>query len=367
MVRRTVFAVFLLALTVMPATASATFPVSQTGRLVFDSDRSGANVWIAQPGGLANVLTPSPSGGGIVSPNGRQLFHFGDRGGMNDILVQPLAGGAVTNLTNTPGTEENRPVLSPDGRQIAYLRLAGAQYDVWVMNADGSGQHPVLAGPATEAVTDWSPDGRTLAINSFALGQFDILLLDLATGRTTNLTASRPETHSGGVFSPDGKSLAYARLDGGTNQNIGIMNIDGSDRAPNFAVSAMNEVNPQFTPDGTALSYVFDNDDVYRVPLAGGAAANLTPGTASSSENAHTWEAIFKCAGRRATIVGTDSADKLKGTKKSDVIVANGGNDKILGRKGNDRLCGGRGKDKLIGGPGKDKLLGGKGKDKQRQ
>jgi Ca2+-binding RTX toxin-like protein len=71
-----------------------------------------------------------------------------------------------------------------------------------------------------------------------------------------------------------------------------------------------------------------------------------------------------KCAGKKATIIGTAAKDKLKGTKKKDVISAGGGKDTVKGLKGNDLICGGKGKDKLVGGPGKDKLLGQQGNDK---
>jgi len=70
-----------------------------------------------------------------------------------------------------------------------------------------------------------------------------------------------------------------------------------------------------------------------------------------------------RCGGRKATIVGTRGADRLKGTKKADVIAGLGGNDRISALAGNDVVCGGKGKDVINGGPGKDKLLGEAGKD----
>jgi hypothetical protein len=73
--------------------------------------------------------------------------------------------------------------------------------------------------------------------------------------------------------------------------------------------------------------------------------------------------AAGRCAGKKATVVGTNGKDKLKGTKGRDVISAGGGNDTVRGLKGNDRICGGKGKDKIAGGPGRDKLRGGAGND----
>ncbi len=74
---------------------------------------------------------------------------------------------------------------------------------------------------------------------------------------------------------------------------------------------------------------------------------------------------VPRCAGRKATIVGTKRANKLKGTRRADVIVALGGNDKVDGGRGNDLICAGDGNDSLKGGPGNDRLYGQNGKDKE--
>lgn len=69
--------------------------------------------------------------------------------------------------------------------------------------------------------------------------------------------------------------------------------------------------------------------------------------------------AVPRCAGERATIVGTDRPERLVGTSGRDVVVAKRGDDVILARGGDDVICGGRGEDVLEGGPGDDHLVGG--------
>lgn len=69
------------------------------------------------------------------------------------------------------------------------------------------------------------------------------------------------------------------------------------------------------------------------------------------------------CAGRSATIVGTDGHDELHGTSGADVIVGRGGADDIEGRGGNDFICGNDGNDDLEGDAGNDHLYGGRGYD----
>jgi Ca2+-binding RTX toxin-like protein len=71
-----------------------------------------------------------------------------------------------------------------------------------------------------------------------------------------------------------------------------------------------------------------------------------------------------RCAGRRATLVGTARRDRLVGTPRADVIVALGGNDVIRAGRGNDLVCAGSGNDRVDGGPGNDRVLGGSGNDR---
>jgi Ca2+-binding RTX toxin-like protein len=68
-----------------------------------------------------------------------------------------------------------------------------------------------------------------------------------------------------------------------------------------------------------------------------------------------------RCHGRRATIVGTEGADLLRGTPSRDVIWGGGGDDTILGSLGNDLICGGPGSDLIHGGRGNDVADGGPG------
>jgi uncharacterized delta-60 repeat protein len=70
-----------------------------------------------------------------------------------------------------------------------------------------------------------------------------------------------------------------------------------------------------------------------------------------------------RCAGKRATIVGTARSELLRGTRRADVIVALGGNDRIVAAGGNDVVCAGAGNDRVAGDAGSDRLLGEAGRD----
>jgi len=69
------------------------------------------------------------------------------------------------------------------------------------------------------------------------------------------------------------------------------------------------------------------------------------------------------CAGRPATIVGTDGDDEIRGTPGDDVIAAGRGADRVWGGPGTDLVCAGPGHDIVHGGAGPDWLRGGGGRD----
>jgi Ca2+-binding RTX toxin-like protein len=97
--------------------------------------------------------------------------------------------------------------------------------------------------------------------------------------------------------------------------------------------------------------------------LALGNGFDLTPAAPPTTPPPTTPSPPATCAGKTATITGTNASETLAGTPAADVIAGLGGKDVIKGLARNDVICGGDGKDKLLGGNGNDKLLGGKGND----
>ncbi|MCH8961149.1 MAG: PD40 domain-containing protein [Bacteroidetes bacterium] len=139
--------------------------------------------------------------------------------------------------------QEERPILyynpawSPDGSRIAFASNRAGNYDLFVMNADGSNQTPLTNTETHEVKPAWSLDGMRLLFTSVvvtSVGEEGVLyILNLDDGTRTKLV-DNSDRDTAACWSPDGSQVAYlADVEGG----MGIMTIgaDGSD--PTIVIS----------------------------------------------------------------------------------------------------------------------------------
>jgi Tol biopolymer transport system component len=209
------------------------------------SHGTGADVFVMNADGSDQQnLTPKPGNRGEPrwSPDGRAILFTAVPPGQprsasgwpySDVYVMNADGSGQRNLTHTPAAGEGDPAWSPDGQHIAFTRLAGppGEVRIVVMNADGSAKHavtPTLAHPGDRAPTAvWAPDGQRIAF----WDDFAIYVVNADGSGLRRLTRNAFE---GPNWSPDGRKLIFVRArhqksrphwQGG---DLWVMNADGT-------------------------------------------------------------------------------------------------------------------------------------------
>lgn len=142
---------------------------------------------------------------GRVSANQTQIA-FASAG---KIWIVNKNGGTARRLTNTPN-DESDPIFSPDGKQIAFSRLNGGDWDIYVISADGAGEAKrVTMMPKNDYMANWTPDGKSVIFVTNRDEENIYRLYKMAIeGGTLAEPLPMPQALDG-AFSPDGKQIAY--------------------------------------------------------------------------------------------------------------------------------------------------------------
>jgi Tol biopolymer transport system component len=241
---------------------------SLTGRILFSSedDVYSAN---ADGTGLIRIThRDGPEFDAAWAPDGRRIVYRDSRRGINDddeIFVANADGTGSRNLTKDPGNDWG-PDWSPDGKTIVFNSdRDGLPMGGFLVNPDGSHLRRIPTDAYVEYPA-WSPDGKRIAfMGGASAGEYDIWVVDID---GTNLVQLTDSMGSDGwpSWSPDGTRIAFTSVrddcayskapdcrttgDIGPHHDVWVVNVDGTGLA---------RVTPEFgqfmtwSPDGHYL------------------------------------------------------------------------------------------------------------------
>jgi len=189
------------------------------------------------------------------SPDGGQIVFSSERTGDFDIWIMNADGSGPHNLTLSPASQETGPDWSEVGGKVAFssFTTSPVERDIWVMNADGTGATGLTSNTDDDAGASWSPDGTKIAFFSDRDGDYDIYVMNNDGTGVVQLTDD-PQMDVTPDWSPDGTQIAFTRLTPGSNGDVWVMNPDGTGQA-NLTNSATLAYGPAWSPDGLQIAF----------------------------------------------------------------------------------------------------------------
>jgi DNA-binding winged helix-turn-helix (wHTH) protein/Tol biopolymer transport system component len=240
-----------------PAFSRTGFSVSDSGVVVFQSETESVSrlAWFDRSGKELEELPRTGYRDPALSRDGALLAVSSDEehNGKYYIHIYDFARGTSTRVSD--GGTEVFPVLSPDGKRVAYeVNNARSSQYIDVAATDGSGKLERLAASDFLIPNDWSADGRFLVYMNFQNGIAPELdLLDLRNHSQTTYATAAAEAQ----FSPDGRWIAFTGL-GSSPSGAGFEVYVGRFPGPGRRIQISNHggAQPRWRADGRELFYI---------------------------------------------------------------------------------------------------------------
>ena len=234
------------------------------------------------------------------------------------------------------------PQISPDGKRIVYVRnfadsITDRRYtNLWIVNADGSGQRALTTGNRGDSMPRWSPDGTRIAYLSDADGRAQIYVRWIDSGETARITTD--EQSPGSIaWSPDGKMLAFSAFVAGKALHIANMPMPPTGAKWADPPAVYDQLVYRFNGPGYLKP---GNRQIFVISSDGGAARQLTSGAfPNGGEELISNQAVWTPDGKYllASINRHPESDhEYFDTDIYEISLADGSSRQLTNRKGPD-------------------------------
>ncbi|MEP7015535.1 MAG: MopE-related protein, partial [Verrucomicrobiota bacterium] len=221
------------------------------------------------------IVINNAGGGGKCRPECPKIAFTSLRDGNYEIYVMNIDGTDQTRLTND-ATANKLPSFNGDGSKIAFVAARDGNSEIYVMNADGTGQTNLTNNPAFDYYPNFSADGSKIVFTSDRDGNGEIYVMNANGTGVTRLT-NDPADDTTPSFSADGTKILFSSVRDG-NYEIYVMNSDGTGQM-RLTNNSDFDSDPHFSADGSKIVFSSARDgnaEIYIMNANGSGQTNLS-------------------------------------------------------------------------------------------
>ena len=236
------------------------------------------------------------------TPDGKEIvFALGIPGvftGANGLWRMPASGAAKPERLEFAGGDARRPVLSRNGKRLAYQRVT-LDDNIWrlPLSAPGvaSGLPTRLTGSTRrDSTAQYSPDGKRIVFESDQTGVRGIWTSNADGSNATELF-SEPSTSFGSAsWSPDGQRIAFD-FTAEVGSGVYVIRANGG-KAVRLTPDSARDVCPSWSGDGKWIYFASPRNgrfEVWKVGAGGGKAIEVTQNGGGCAIESLTGESIY--------------------------------------------------------------------------
>jgi Tol biopolymer transport system component len=204
-----------------------------------------------------------------ISPDGtRAVISRVDREQRN-LWILEFSRGTMTRLTFDGAPQA--AVWSPDGRELIFRSARDRKAGLYRKPADGSkDEELLLASDKPANPTNWSPDGRFLLYDLRRQDTMDLWVLSLEDRKARPLIET-PFDEGQGVFSPDGRWIAYLSNESGREEvYVRAFLADGTVQGKWLVSRGAMHWSPHWRADSREMDYVSAESNLMAVAIGPG-------------------------------------------------------------------------------------------------
>jgi Tol biopolymer transport system component/plastocyanin len=180
-----------------------------------------------------------------------------------EIFVMNADGSAQTRVTNSSGTDAE-PAWSPDGSKLAFYREVNFSPDILMMTfGDTTTTNLTRTANVWDWHAAWKPNGSTLAFTRINGSNWGVYTMSASNGSGQTRISNELAHEFMPAWSPDGSKLAVTCRNGGApegSKDICVMNADGSGLINLIPLAGQEDFDPAWSPDGSKIAFTSNRD-----------------------------------------------------------------------------------------------------------